>query len=345
MRTPLFTLLVPLLVLWPTPAAATPTVPSDLRLSTPWSVGPKLDKYESWPDAVTAANGWVVMAHSSGDRHVPLVDRRTVVRVSKDKGVTWQLARVFHSTNMSGFEGIHRLPSGRILIMLSDLNGHDDFNWVQTWKSDDNGLTWQALSKRYAWTDPWSFGNLERVTCDGGKLMIMWNNDVAWGSATSRDGGVTWTRASHTAQHQMFEGRLTQVSGDRLLAIGRSDQGPILFKSPDCGKTWTSAATGIGGRLSEGAVRHGDIWRMVTINRTNYRMEVRDASLTELWNSPTAWSAPRLLRTLQPAGPVDLGYPVILSVSRSYDLVVWYGPTKIVKRPMIYAAHLPWRVP
>lgn len=326
------------------PTAAAPIPLSQLTLGTPHSVGPKLAPYEAWPNAVTAANGWVIMIHGSGDRHVPLVDRKLVVRVSKDKGATWKISKVIDTGNMTGLGGIVRLSSGRIVMMVSDLNGHDDQNWTQAWKSDDHGITWSALSKRYAWTDPWSWGNIVPLTCDGGKLMTMWNSDTAWGSATSRDGGATWTRTTHTAQHHLWEGRLVQVSGDRLLVIGRSRElGPILYKSPDCGKTWTSALIGIAPWLTEGAVRHGDLWRMITINRYTFKMEARDASLNALWDNPKAWSAPKLLRQLKPAGVVDIGYPAVLNVSRSFDLVLWYGPTSTPKQPMIYAATLPWQ--
>jgi hypothetical protein len=48
--------------------------------------------------------------------------------------------------------------------------------------------------------------------------------------------------------------------------------------------------------------------------------------------------------TAPPGGVIDIGYPAVLNVSRSFDLVLWYGPTSTPKQPMIYAATLPWQV-
>ena len=131
---------------------------------------------------------------------------KIVVRISKDRGLTWQVGRVFGTAHLTGQGGIARLPSGRILNMMSDISGHDEPNYHEVWKSDDNGLTWQVLSQRYPWTDVWSWGNIARLTCDGGKLMTSWNNGGAWGFATSRDSGASWSRTTHTAQHHLFGG-------------------------------------------------------------------------------------------------------------------------------------------
>jgi hypothetical protein len=326
-------------------AGAIPPTPVTV-LSTPHSVGPKQDRYEAWPDAVTAANGWVVMMHGSTDSHGFPTRRTVVIRLSKDRGNTWQVAKIIRTAGITGGQGLIRLPSGRLVMMVSDMSGQDHFNYVRTIYSDDHGLTWGWLSARIGWTDPWSFGNMVRVTCGTtSRLMIMWNNGTQWGVAASADSGRTWTRSYNTAQHQLIEGRLVQVTGSHLLALGRTDTGLLMFRSPDCGKTWTSAPTGVTGRLTEGAQRHGDIWRVVTIDRDRYAtgspLEVRDGSLTELWNDPTAWSEPKLLRTLRPtASRVDLGYPTLVSVSRSFDLLTWY--TGANRQPMIYAARLPW---
>jgi hypothetical protein len=330
----------------PEAQALTPGTP-DTALLTPASIGPKYDKYEAWPDAVSAANGYIVLVHGSTDSHGFPSRRTTVVRVSKNKGTTWRTVRILTTPNMTGLGGIVRLPSGRLVLMLSDVKGHDDFNWVQTYASDDHGATWKPLSARTAWTDPWSFGNIERITCPGTapRLMVTWNNGTAWGVASSADEGRTWTRTTVKTEHHMYEGRLVQVPGtSRLIAIGRSKElGPILFKSPDCGATWTSHLTEIPPYVTEGAVRHGSTLRMVTISRYDQRMEVRDAHLPTLYDDATAWSSPRLLRRLKPAGLVDIGYPVVLSASRSFDLVFWYGPTKTPKAPMIYGARMAWR--
>ena len=327
------------------PDQITPVRTPRTGATTTWSVGPKVHPYESWPDATTTANGWVVLAHSSADRHVPRkIDRRTVIRLSKDKGRTFRIVKVFKSEHMSGMEGIYRLKSGRIVLMLSDLNGHDDFNYIRTWKSDDNGQTWQPLSNRYRWTDPWSFGNLTWVTCGGGKLIIPWNSPGGWGMATSKDNGKHWKRTYLKSKYKLIEGRLVQVSGDKLIMFGRNNGGPKLFKSKDCGQSWFSQDLNMDGRLSEGAIKHGDLWRLVTINRETRRMEVRDARLTDLWVDGNAWSKPKYLRTLRSGlSQVDLGYPTVISVSRTQDLVLWYGNTKTPGQPMIYGTHLPWR--
>lgn len=287
--------------------------PGRWKTTTPRAIPQSPGPYESWPDIATTRENCLVLAHSSGDRHVA-TRRDAVIRLSCDGGKTWRVTKRFHSSTGDRLwapEGITRLADGTLLLMVSRLRAHDDINYVQFWRSRD-GRTWSKVGTDRDWESPVTFGNITQLS--DGTLLIPWHGK-GWGFVRCNGTAVKCTISGYSNGGPMAaEARVFRVTGTRLIMTGRNrdpERGLLLFRSADNGRHWTrGVSTGLGVRTEGGAAK-GDRLLMVLADRTSGKVTLRDSSLAALYQNPRAWGAARHVFTLPDSPAADRGYPVI----------------------------------
>lgn len=198
----------------------------------------------------------------------------TIMRTSKDNGVTWSPARLIvpeHGLRHMPVESVFRTKEGYIVLPCDAVTGGSGGTAI--WISRDEGKTWEDPGGTIAGI------HAGVIQLRDGRLMAFGRSDDIDGKmpkSVSDDMGKTWTHSPSIFQ---------PISGGQRLALLRLKEGPLFFAS--FGKDMTivdassnrHAASGLFGAVS---FDDGETWtarRLITDDGTGCSVGARNGQI------------------------------------------------------------------
>jgi len=198
----------------------------------------------------------------------------TIMRTSRDNGVTWSKARLInpeHRTRQMPVESVFRTREGYIILPCDAVTGGQGGTAIHI--SKDGGLTWNDPGGKTAGI------HAGIIQLDDGRLMALGRGDNIDGKmpkSVSSDMGKTWTYSASEFQ--------PITSGQRLVLL-RLREGSIFFSS--FGKDMEindiygkkKVVSGLFGALSFDEGETWDIKKLMTDSKPDHQVEAMDGHL------------------------------------------------------------------
>jgi len=233
-------------------------IPGTLRIAVPAPDDAGIS-HLSWPKAVIAKNGTIILAYCAGVGH-NRGGSGPAISISEDNGATFSNPKLlsYYPDDDDryvdcGNLAIGTAEDGTVIILAMAFNG-DKANNIFGWRSKDNGRTWKSVDTSEL--GPNKTGSVcgTIVQLPEGKLMVMGHyrlperkNFGIWQSV-SHDNGQTWGTPKMVTNIKGVEPVLVR-SGNRLIVFIRgqhpSQTSQFLAVSDDFGETWYTGLSNI----------------------------------------------------------------------------------------------------
>ena len=208
----------------------------DETYTAPWT---PVNMSSGWParayhSVVSMPDGsFVLMAGYDGTR------RYNDTWLSTDGGSTWMCVNKSSGWSARDKQKVVLLPDNSIILMGG--TGKNGIELNDTWRSTDNGTTWQLMNASSGWparhgfmANPLSNGT---ILLFGGYDGTTYYNDM-W---SSTDNGATWSKVSASAPWSPRAIECSRKDEGSLVLEGGSNAGGYLndtWRSTDNGTTW-----------------------------------------------------------------------------------------------------------
>lgn len=343
------------------PRIAPPPVAGDFgqpRLLVPAPAQARL-QHLGWPKLARAHDGTLVVAMCAARFHGSHGEGCPAIARSTDGGATFEPLRVLHEFDDTtrydhcGNVAIGTTTSGA-LVLLAMAYRDGDYNTVLGWRSDDSGVTWNAVHSVKLCGAGSVFGTIFALPGRGiaacGHLRIESNPTKGLWIAYSEDDGRTWGQPHVFTEDAYFEPAVVR-SGDQLIGHFRHHGNHPDFAqgiSTDGGQTWDIQTPGpIGSDDPEHmwlpspcivACRY-DPHRLFSVSTERHKPRPRPGKLL-LWTADTRtlqWQRVGTLATF-PENDADMfedfGYPWMVQLDETRWFIVFYhgenqGPNSI----------------
>ena len=210
---------------------------------------------------------------------------------STDNGVTWTLVNASPGWSARHGHSSVVLPDGSI-VMMGGLGGGSDTVYNDTWRSTDNGTTWNLLNS----SSGWEARNFQSgVVLPDGSIIMMGGygaSDYLNDTWKSTDNGVTWTLVNASPGWSARHGHSSVVLPDGSIVLtgglggGSNTVYNDIWRSTDNGTTWEllNASSGWAARNLQSSVviPDGSIIMMGGYGASDY--------LNDTWRLATAGS-------------------------------------------------------
>jgi hypothetical protein len=303
----------------------------------------------SWPKAVRAKDGTIVLAYIAGIFHGTHGAGSPAVSISTDGGSTFtppQVLREFakgKDYTQSGNLALGVAEDGALVLLAMAFN-NDAANNIFGWRSTDSGSTWTVTDTSTLGPNKTGsvFGNILHIPGRGLTVVGHYRKPSVPHSkgiwmASSKDDGRSWSEAAPISDVSAVEPVLIQTAG-RLLAFLRATSmagTQFVSVSEDGGGTWTTARSVL---APESGALYSLAAPCAAVNPQNaeevFVLTTERSKSPELpgriwlWKGNAQqqnWRRERvLLEFPKEKGQTDLGYPWLLHLEGHRWLMFYY---------------------
>jgi sialidase-1 len=175
---------------------------------------------------------------------------------STDNGQTWSEPVPLNGAGTHYTRGRSRclqIHDGGILWMSYNKDDGVEHLYGTIHRSDDDGLTWQIVSKISREGKDTDEGDLGRLS--SGRLVLVLRRDG--GTLVSDDDGVEWKQVGQVGPDYVFAPHLVVLPDDTIVLTAGGSQGQCMFLSTDGGANWTPPI-----RIDPGVYGYGKLFLM-----------------------------------------------------------------------------------
>ena len=299
----------------------------------------------SWPKAIKAEDGSIVVAYIAGRKHVN-GDGCPAVSISKDGGNTFSSPKILmnfdstmpyqHGANLA----LGKAGDGSLILMAMAFT--DDLrNNIYGWRSEDNGKIWKRVDTSALGENKTGsvFGHVFAVEGKGLAVCGHYRKPKGEGLwiAYSKDEGKTWGAAETITPEKFFEPTFI-YSSKRLIGLIRENSAHAYhqFTSDNLGESWQFQAKVMQGDKSavhpspfliEDPTRPGVIFAL-----QSERTKKREIYLWQAKADTLEWQ--RMGLVVSDPDAEDFGYPWMTHLEGDDWFLVYYagetnGPNSI----------------